>query len=189
MAASCRGRSRGRGFFAALEAFVRAGLSGAGNEPSSEAPWPESGGQADQQARTTIGSKQGSVERQRNHRLDPQTIPPGSAKTAADRRQLLAADRKDDVLVPYPGLIGEQEGLDRPFARTARESRTEAKLGGGRKAAVAKDGARVIAAADRVVAGGEFLETEQRVGAILSAGRGGDGETRIGPDLAFEPAS
>src|SRR5687768_12667921 len=163
--------------------------SGARVNGSSQAPWPETGGDRDKQPRVAVGLEGGAVEREGEDELDPGAIAPGGAKAAADRGQLLVRRGEELVLVPHPDLVGEDERLKGEGIGGAREEGAVAELGLEADAAVAEDRAGIVAASDRVVAGRIFLEAEQGLGAVLAASGGRDGEQGVWPILAVEAAA
>src|SRR5688500_4268149 len=164
-------------------------LRGGRNERSSEAPWPETRRQRDQQARIAVRLEGGAVEGQREDQVEAHPVAPGRAHAAADRSQLLVGCREQAVLVPNPGLVDKDEGLEGEGVGGPRIGAAVAKLRLDAEAAVAEDGPGIVAAADRVVAGRKLLEAEQRLAAILAARPHRDREQRVGPVFAIRGAA
>ncbi len=75
------------------------------------------------------------------------------------------------ILVPHPGGIAKQIGLDQESRALERRHSGAAQFDGDTGTAVAGQRRRIIAAPDGVIADGEFLETEQGVEADLRAWR------------------
>src|SRR5439155_25529696 len=76
--------------------------------------------------------------------------------------------------------------LDAGPGGARRDAAAEADLGLRPETLIAEQEARVVAAADGVIAGREFLEAQQRLPCILPAQAERERHLRRGPDLAIE---
>ncbi|MEO8142369.1 MAG: hypothetical protein ABI617_06900, partial [Sphingomicrobium sp.] len=94
-----------------------------------------------------------------------------------DRQPILVADRR---------IIPENEAFDCWLPGALRRAAAVAKLELAAEAAIAEQGARVIAAPGGVVSGGKLFEAKQRLPRILAAHAKGESELGDRPHLAIE---
>src|SRR5207248_11061165 len=103
---------------------------------------------------------------------------------AADRIEVLAARRDGQpIAVVHQRMIPEGIAFDAGLGGARRDSAAEAHLGLRAEALVAEQEAGVVAAADGVIAGREFLEAQQRLPRILSAQAEREGHLRCWAEL------
>src|SRR3954470_16629573 len=127
-------------------------------ELSSDAPWPETGGQRDQESRIGLLVFEPDVAQRNGERgIEVEAIPSG-ARAGPDRAQLARAVVHEQlVLIVDAGMVEEGIALDSDRLGRAWIGASGADLGLDADTAVAEQGAGIVAAPDGVIAGRKFL--------------------------------